>query len=230
MNLFEGYRITSPFGPRIHPVTHNPHFHTGIDLVKSHKAPIGAFVAGKVVHAGEGKLGTGFGNMGNVVAVKDDRGCLHCYVHLDSVSVKVGQAIERGQEIGKQGSTGKYSTGSHLHYEIRKKSEPSFGWIESEPDRCYEPTQYLIDYYKAKDDEPMTKEEKQVFDAMREDMAAIKLAVEAATKLIPAPPWFVKEFGSADLGGLIHEPRFTEEGWRILAIGLRVNRRTQGFA
>ena len=108
----------SPLGPRRHPKTGIPHFHTGVDLVKYHKAPIGAFVAGQVMHAGEGKSGTGFGDMCNVVAVRDDKGCLHCYVHLDSVSVRVGQRVERGQEIGKQGNTGKYSTASHLHYEI----------------------------------------------------------------------------------------------------------------
>lgn len=42
--------------------------------------------------------------------------------------------------------------------------------------------------------------------------------------LIEAPVWFVKEFGSADLCGKIHDPRLTKEGWRVLAIGLRVNK------
>lgn len=149
MNPFDGYRVTSPYGSRRHPVTGKQHFHTGIDLVKTHRAPILAFVAGEVVHAGDGRPGTGFGNMGNVVAVKDDKGYLHCYVHLDSVSVKVGQFVQRGQEVGKQGATGISVTGSHLHYEVRKKSSPSFGWVASETDRCFDPGQYLIDYYKS---------------------------------------------------------------------------------
>lgn len=157
------YRQTSPFGPRVHPVTGKPHFHTGIDLVKSFRASIYAFVGGEVVHAREGKAGTGFGNMGIVVAVRDKNGSLHCYVHLDGVSVKVGETVKQGQEIGKQGNTGKFSTGSHLHYEVRKKAAPSFGWIESEKDRCHEPTKYLVDYY--------AKEQKEVKPKMSADDA-----------------------------------------------------------
>jgi len=197
MNPFEGYRITSPFGPRTHPVTGLPHFHTGIDLVKSFRASIPAFTTGQVMHAGEGRVGTGFGNMGIVVAIKDKYGCLHCYVHLDSVSVAVGDNVKQGQEIGKQGNTGKYTTGTHLHYEIRKKAAPSFGWIESEKDRCHEPTQYLIDYYK-KEDQPMTQAERDAMDALlrrvtklEEDNAALMKLYEASEKMrsMPCPDW-----------------------------------------
>lgn len=221
MNPFAGYRITSPYGPRIHPITHKQHFHTGIDLVKTHRAPIHAFVPGRVLHAGEGRTGSGFGNMGNVVAIVDKYGCLHCYVHLDAVSVAVGDTVRHGQEIGKQGNTGKYSTASHLHYEIRKKSSPSFGWVISEKERCHEPAQYLIEYYEKEADQPMTDEERKWLYAMREDIAVIKNAVEAATRLVPAPDWFVEEFGSADLDGLILDPHLTPEGWRTLAVSLR---------
>lgn len=122
-----GFRVTSPYGYRNDPFNGSKVFHTGIDLVKSHRAPIFAFVAGEVVHAKEGQAGTGFGGFGVVVAVKDERGALHCYAHLDSCSVKVGQYIKVGQEVGKQGTTGR-STGSHLHYEVRTKSTPSYGF------------------------------------------------------------------------------------------------------
>ncbi|WP_285853056.1 peptidoglycan DD-metalloendopeptidase family protein [Paenibacillus sp. MER 180] len=122
-----GFRITSPYGYRNDPFTGNATFHTGIDLVKAHKAPIFAFASGEVVHAREGQAGTGFGGFGVVVAIKDERGALHCYAHLDSCSVKVGQPVKAGQEVGKQGTTGR-STGSHLHYEVRTKSTPSYGF------------------------------------------------------------------------------------------------------
>ena len=153
MNYFDGYRISSPFGWRTNPFgTSAREYHKGIDLVKPHDSAIQAFVAGKVLHAQMGATGSGFGNFGNVVAILDDIGALHVYAHLNSCMVKVGQQVDRGQVIGRQGSTGK-STGSHLHYEIRKKHTPSFGW-SANAESVYNPTDYLDEYYKTKEVEP----------------------------------------------------------------------------
>ena len=52
------------------------------------------------------------------------------YAHLNSIGVAVGDLIEKGQEIGKVGSTGN-STGPHLHFEVRKDGVP------------YDPTEFL---------------------------------------------------------------------------------------
>lgn len=146
---FEGYQLTSPFGYRIHPIYKTKKFHKGVDLVTTPSTgPIYAFVAGEVIHAKEGVKGSGFGGYGIVVAIKDRNGFLHCYAHLSMTTVKVGQKIERGQMIGRQGSTG-ITTGPHLHYEIRKKSSPLFGYTETESG-VVEPTQYLTDYYGEK--------------------------------------------------------------------------------
>lgn len=145
MSVFEGYKLTSPFGWRIHPVYQDRRFHTGVDLVKAHKAPIHAFTGGAVIFADFGKSGSGFGDYGNVVAIEDRDDKLHCYCHLDSAAVQAGQTIEQGEVIGHQGNTG-VGTGSHLHYEIRKKASPNYGWTIAE-DRCYEPTAYLEQYY-----------------------------------------------------------------------------------
>ncbi|MNW27579.1 Murein DD-endopeptidase MepM [compost metagenome] len=156
-NPFEGYRLTSKFGMRNHPVDHVPRFHRGVDLVISpSNGEIKAFTSGKVLHAKMGVTGSGFGNMGIVVAIQDTKGCLHVYAHLSSVAVTVGQQVDQGQVIGRQGSTGK-STGPHLHYEIRKAASPSYGWTQTEAG-VVEPTQYLIDYYAAN----KPKEDKQV--------------------------------------------------------------------
>ncbi|MEK5165965.1 M23 family metallopeptidase [Paenibacillus sp. FSL R5-0527] len=144
-NPFVGYRLTSPFGYRIHPVYKTKKFHKGVDLVTPSNGPIYAFVAGEVIHAKEGAKGSGFGGYGITVAIKDNKGYLHCYAHLSIAAVKVGQRVERGQMIGRQGSTG-VSTGPHLHYEIRKKSSPSYGFTSDESG-VVEPTQYLINYY-----------------------------------------------------------------------------------
>ncbi|MNW28648.1 Murein DD-endopeptidase MepM [compost metagenome] len=167
-NPFKDYdKLTSPFGMRIHPVHKTRKFHKGVDLVISpSNGEIKAFVGGEVLHAKEGATGSGFGNYGITVAIKDDKGYLHVYAHLSSVSVKVGQKVVQGQVVGRQGSTG-ISSGPHLHYEVRKASTPSFGYTTTE-DGVVEPTQYLKSYYatEQKEEEPMTKEEKALFDAL----------------------------------------------------------------
>ena len=71
------------------------------------------------------------------------------------------------------------------------------------------------------DDKPMTQEERDALDALLWRVTALE-------KKIPAPAWFVKEFGSADLDGLIHDPQFTEEGWRTLAVALRAMGKGKG--
>lgn len=142
---FKGYRMTSPFGLRQDPFNvSKTQFHTGVDLVKSHNAPIFAFMDGVVIFAGMGQTGSGFGGYGNVVALRDKNNCLHVYAHLNSVAVRKGQSVRKGQEVGKQGNTG-HSTGSHLHYEIRKNSQssPPYGWIADRANNCYEPSAYL---------------------------------------------------------------------------------------
>lgn len=93
----KSYQLTSPFGMRMHPVYKVPKFHKGVDLVVTpSNGPLYAFVAGEVLHAKEGATGSGFGKMGIVVAVRDDKGYLHCYAHMSMASVKVGQRVERG--------------------------------------------------------------------------------------------------------------------------------------
>ncbi|MGF7013247.1 LysM peptidoglycan-binding domain-containing protein [Ornithinibacillus bavariensis] len=69
--------------------------------------------------------------------------------------LKKGQTVKQGDIIGKQGATGVRVTGSHLHYEIRKKSSPSLGWVDNPKTRTLDPTQYVKDYYN---------EDKQVVD------------------------------------------------------------------
>lgn len=120
-----GWRVTSPYGWRIHPVYRDRRFHRGVDLVKPHQHPIPAFLAGRVEFVGQGV--SGIGGYGLVVIIRDSRGYIHLYTHLDSIAVQRGQVLRRGDIVGRQGSTG-ISTGSHLHYEIRERSSPSWGW------------------------------------------------------------------------------------------------------
>lgn len=158
-NPFKDYELTSKFGMRTHPVYGTKKFHRGVDLVITPaNGQIKAFVGGEVLHAKDGAKGSGFGGYGITVAIKDDKGYLHVYAHLSSASVKTGDKVQKGQVIGRQGSTG-VSTGPHLHYEIRKKSTPQYGYTATEAG-VVEPTKYLQDYYKAnkpKEDKTLDK-------------------------------------------------------------------------
>ncbi len=144
MAEFRGFRITSPYGYRTHPIRGSRDFHAGVDLVKSHQAPIHAFTSGTVIYAGFGKSGTGLGGYGNVVLIRDRNNRTQLYAHLDSVAVNSGQPVSQNKVIGYQGATG-YVTGSHLHFEIRKKVEtaPPYGYRADKPSSTMNPISYV---------------------------------------------------------------------------------------
>lgn len=110
------FRITSPFGMRVHPVTGKKRMHKGVDF----GTPVGTSVTsagdGKVVKAG---TGTGYGN---VVYVDHGNGVTTRYAHLSSFTVKPGDNVKAGQEIAKSGNSG-LGTGPHLHFEVRQNDE-----------------------------------------------------------------------------------------------------------
>lgn len=87
--------------------------HQGVDFAAPQGTPVVAVADGTVVHAGRN------GGYGNLVVVDHGGGVTTYYAHLSAFSVQEGGKVERGQEIGQVGSTGR-STGPHLHYEIRK--------------------------------------------------------------------------------------------------------------
>jgi len=60
------------------------------------------------------------GTAGRYLQVKDKNGATWRYLHLSAHVCKVGQAVKRGQVVGKAGNTG-YTTGPHLHFDFRKK-------------------------------------------------------------------------------------------------------------
>lgn len=136
------FKVTSNYGWRTHPISGKRKFHSGIDLVKKHKAPIYAFTGGKVIHAKYAQSGTGLGGYGNSVVIEDVQGRAHLYAHLDTISVHKGQRVNEGDKIGRQGKTGRV-TGSHLHYEVRKKSSPSFGWSRNPANTTIKPMQFV---------------------------------------------------------------------------------------
>lgn len=68
------------------------------------------------------------------------------------------------------------------------------------------------------------KEEIEVIE-LKKQVDKLSRDVGELTALIPAPKWFIDEFGSGDLGGLINDPKFTHEGWRTLAVALRAQKK-----
>ncbi len=104
--------VTSGYGYRIHPIFHVRKMHTGIDIDADMGDPIRAASGGTVVSAGWR------GGYGKCVVISHGGGLATLYGHLSVIEVSAGEAVERGEVIGKVGSTG-YSTGPHLHFEVR---------------------------------------------------------------------------------------------------------------
>ena len=109
--------VTSPFGWRIHPILGYKKFHTGIDIGVGYGVPIHSAGAGTVIYA------TWMGGYGNVIIVDHGNGLSTLYAHQSSLAVGNGARVARGQTIGYVGSTG-FSTGPHLHFEVRVNGNP----------------------------------------------------------------------------------------------------------
>ena len=104
--------ITSPFGERIHPIFGTVRNHYGIDFNGSTGDPIVAAADGVVLSSG---WRTGYGN---TVVVSHGDGFTTLYAHMTDMNVLAGDQVVGGELIGWVGSTG-WSTGSHLHFEVR---------------------------------------------------------------------------------------------------------------
>lgn len=105
------WEVTSPFGWRIHPISGEQKFHSGVDLGADYDTPIGAWLPGIVVYAAP------WGGYGNAILVQHDNSMYTLYGHCNSLLASVGQQVGYGQIIATVGSTG-YSTGPHVHVEL----------------------------------------------------------------------------------------------------------------
>src|SRR5688572_4034588 len=83
--------------------------HLGFDLAATANVPISAAQRGTVVHADD------LGIYGNCVILDHRLGVQSLYGHLSSIGVRVGDKVEKGQEIGRSGQTG-LAGGDHLHF------------------------------------------------------------------------------------------------------------------
>jgi murein DD-endopeptidase MepM/ murein hydrolase activator NlpD len=119
-NLESGFGVRrSPFGGSSY------EFHSGQDIDAKPGDSVVAGATGQVTFVG---WQNGYGQL---IVIDHGGGLTSRYGHLSHIDVAQGQTIERGQFIGRVGSTGR-STGPHLHYEIRINDEP------------VDPLQYLL--------------------------------------------------------------------------------------
>lgn len=110
-------RLSSPFGYRIHPIAKTRRLHAGQDIAAPTGTTIKSAASGVVISAGRR------GGYGNCIVVDHGGGLSTLYGHCSRINVRAGQKVSQGQKIGAVGSTG-YSTGPHLHFEVRIKGKP----------------------------------------------------------------------------------------------------------
>ena len=107
-----GFRLTSAFGMRKHPVLKVTRMHNGVDMACAAGTPIYATRAGTVTTASYQASGAG-----NYVSINHLDGFSSIYMHMTHYVVSKGQSVSQGQLIGYVGNTG-ISTGDHLHFGV----------------------------------------------------------------------------------------------------------------
>ncbi len=116
--LNQRVELLSGFGYRLHPIHKIIKMHSGIDF----SAPQGTAiqVTGDGVVSKVERDRSGFGLH---VVVDHGYGYQTLYGHMSGASVRVGERVKKGHQIGKVGSSGT-STAPHCHYEVHYKGTP----------------------------------------------------------------------------------------------------------
>jgi hypothetical protein len=184
----KAWKVTSPFGWRIHPIEKYKKHHNGVDLWGANpKIYVEAFHDGLVIAAGTSKLKNSDGSLGGVGWYVDIRSKIngtsyvHRYAHMveNSLKVKKGQKIEAGTILGIMGNTGA-SAGRHLHFEINKGKV--WRWT-SDGSGFVNPLEFVkntIDAYKLQESIP---------EATPEDAPVAPAPIHESPKA-PTPPKF----------------------------------------
>ena len=120
-------RLTSRFGPRVSPFTGKKRLHAGVDIGARTGTEVRSPASGKVVVAAYD------GKMGKFIRIDHGFNIETTYGHLSKIHVKYGDRVHRGDLIGLVGSTGKFSTGPHLHYQVAVN------------DKVVDPLHYILD-------------------------------------------------------------------------------------
>jgi len=92
--------------------------HQGLDFPVAYGTRVGAAGYGTTIFAAYN-----YGGYGNLVVIQHRLGYTTWYAHLSSITSWVGERVTGGTRVGYVGSTG-YSTGPHLHFEVRRYNVP----------------------------------------------------------------------------------------------------------
>jgi murein DD-endopeptidase MepM/ murein hydrolase activator NlpD len=109
------------FGWRKDPWTGVREFHRGLDIVTDAGVEILAPANGIVSRVGR------YPDYGNSIDIHHGYGYVTRYAHMSDLLVKAGDRVDRGQAVGRVGSTGR-STGPHLHYEVFRDGKRVNPW------------------------------------------------------------------------------------------------------
>lgn len=119
--------LTSRFGPRVSPFTGKRALHAGVDIGARTGTEVRAPASGKVVVAAYDS------RMGKFIRIDHGFEIETTYGHLSKIHVKYGDRVHRGDLIGLVGSSGRFSTGPHLHYQVAVN------------DKVVDPLHYILD-------------------------------------------------------------------------------------
>lgn len=92
--------------------------HYAVDVVVAKNSPVKSVADGRVVFS-EWTAQTGY-----VIIVRHDYGLLSVYKHNASLTKEQGDMVQAGEVIATAGSTGEYTTGPHLHFELWNQTMP----------------------------------------------------------------------------------------------------------
>lgn len=113
-----GFPVNSPYGMRRMAGEPAPRVHRGVDFAAPLGTGVFAAAEGTVIRIGH--QADGFGHF---VEILHPNGMVTLYAHLSRIDVRSGQQLLAGERLGLVGNSG-YSTGPHLHLEVRRNGRP----------------------------------------------------------------------------------------------------------
>jgi murein DD-endopeptidase MepM/ murein hydrolase activator NlpD len=129
----KAWKVTSPFGWRMHPIKKVKKHHNGVDIWQGGETTyLEAWADGKVIAVRPNNDPNSAGHSIIVQSTVMGKKVTWTYFHMvpGSIRVKVGQKIQAGDIVGKMGESG-FATGKHLHWEIwagHIKGQPMAGF------------------------------------------------------------------------------------------------------